>query len=150
VRLRDSGIGIDPAMLPRLFTPFSQADTTLDRRLGGLGLGLALVKGLIELHEGTVEARSEGKDAGATFVVRLPVAAAPRAAQASVPEAPPRPRRILVVEDNVDGAESLRAVLELEGHAVEVAHDGARGIQKAREFRPDVVMCDIGLPGMSG
>jgi two-component system CheB/CheR fusion protein len=150
VRVRDTGIGLDPAMLPRLFEPFNQADSALARSMGGLGLGLALVKGLVEMHGGTVEARSEGKDTGTTLVVRLPLAAAPRAARDPVPEASPRPRRILVVEDNVDGAESLRAVLELDGHAVETAHDGPRGIQKAREFRPDVVVCDIGLPEVSG
>jgi two-component system CheB/CheR fusion protein len=150
VRVRDSGIGVDPQMLPRLFEPFSQADDTLDRRLGGLGLGLALVKGLVELHGGTVEAKSAGKGTGTEFVVRLRLAAAPPAARHAGPGAPSGPRRILVVEDNPDGAESLRAVLELEGHTVEVAYDGPGALEKARAFRPDVVLCDIGLPGMSG
>jgi two-component system CheB/CheR fusion protein len=150
VRVRDTGVGIDAPMLPRLFVPFSQADDTLDRRQGGLGLGLALVKGLVELHGGTVEARSAGKDTGTELVVRLPLAAAPLDAGHPTEAANTRPRRVLVVEDNVDAADSLRAVLELEGHTVEVAHDGPAGIARGRAFRPDVILCDIGLPGMSG
>ncbi|HET8773248.1 MAG TPA: ATP-binding protein, partial [Thermoanaerobaculia bacterium] len=150
VRVRDSGIGIDPSMLPHLFEPFSQADVTLDRSMGGLGLGLSLAKGLIDLHGGTVEAKSAGKDTGTEIVVRLPLSAAPPAARDRVPDLPPRPRRILVVEDNVDGADSLRALLELEGHTVDVAHDGPRAIEKARELRPEVIVCDIGLPVMDG
>jgi two-component system CheB/CheR fusion protein len=150
VRVRDSGIGIEPELLPHLFEPFRQVDSTLARSQGGLGLGLALVKELVGLHGGTVQATSDGKGTGTELTVRLPLATAPAREPASAPGASPRPRRILVVEDHVDGAESLRSVLDLEGHAVEVAHDGAQGIAQAREFRPDVVMCDIGLPGMSG
>ena len=150
LRVRDDGIGIDPQMIPRLFQPFSQADGTLDRGLGGLGLGLALVKGLVELHGGTVEVFSGGRGAGTEFVVRQRIAEAPPAALDAARSAPPRPRRILVIEDNVDAAESLRDVLEMEGHTVEVAHDGPRGLEKGRELRPDVVVCDIGLPGMDG
>lgn len=150
LRIRDSGIGIDPAMLPRLFQPFSQADTTLARSLGGLGLGLALVKGLVELHGGTVEAFSGGAGAGTEFVVRMPLAAAPPIARDAAPAATSRPRRILVIEDNLDGAESLREVLEMDGHTVAVALDGTRGLAKAREFGPEVVLCDIGLPGLDG
>jgi two-component system CheB/CheR fusion protein len=136
-------------MLPRLFQPFSQADTTLDRRLGGLGLGLALVKGLVEAHGGTVEASSGGKGAGTEFVVRLPLAAPP-AARDVTPAPPPRSRRVLIIEDNVDAAESLRLALAMEGHEVEVAHDGSDGLDRAREFGPDVVLCDVGLPQMDG
>jgi two-component system CheB/CheR fusion protein len=150
LRVRDTGAGIEAVMLPRLFQPFSQADATLERRLGGLGLGLALVKGLVELHGGTVEARSGGKGAGSEFVVRLPRAGPPAVPRATAPDARPHPRRILVVDDNLDGAESLRDILAIEGHTVAVAHDGARGVEQAREFRPDVVFCDIGLPGMDG
>ena len=150
VRVRDDGAGIEPAMLPRLFQAFSQADLTLARSLGGLGLGLALVKGLVELHGGTVEALSEGKGKGAELVVRLPLAPPPPAARAPAPAGPPRRRRILVIEDNVDGAESLRAVLQMDGHEVEVAFDGSGGLEKGHSFRPEVVMCDIGLPGMDG
>jgi len=150
LEVRDDGIGIDPELLTRVFEPFSQADTSLDRRQGGLGLGLALVKGLVELHGGTVALSSGGKGTGTAAVVRLPVVSAPAPC-----EAPPRlpiagSRKILVIEDNVDAADSLRLVLELEGHEVEVAHDGPRGIERALAVAPDVVVCDIGLPQMDG
>jgi two-component system CheB/CheR fusion protein len=150
IRVRDDGAGIDPAVLPRLFQPFSQADTTLARSLGGLGLGLALVKGLVALHGGTVEAKSAGKGTGSEFVVRLPLSVAPPIARGAGPALASRPHRILVIEDNADNAESLREVLAMEGHAVEVAYDGPQGLAKGREFRPDIVLCDIGLPGMDG
>jgi two-component system CheB/CheR fusion protein len=149
LRLRDTGIGIEPAMIPRLFQSFIQADTTLNRRLGGLGLGLALVKGLIETHGGTVDVSSGGKGEGSEFVIRLPLAAAPARADVA-PTAPLRPRRILLIEDNLDAAESLRLALELEGHEVLVAHDGPMGLARARELKPEVVLCDVGLPGMDG
>jgi two-component system, chemotaxis family, CheB/CheR fusion protein len=150
LHVRDSGAGIQTAMLARLFEPFSQADDTLARSAGGLGLGLALVKGLVEAHHGTIEARSAGPGAGAEFVVRLPLAASPPTARDPDPSAPVRPRSILVVDDNLDGADSLQAVLKLDGHEVEVANDGPRAIERSRGFHPDVVLCDIGLPGMSG
>jgi len=149
LRVRDTGIGIEPAMIPRLFQPFTQADTTLNRRLGGLGLGLALVKGLVETHGGTVDASSGGKGAGAELVVRLPLAAPPARPEVA-PAAPFRPRRVLVIEDNLDAAESLQLALEMEGHEVAVAHDGPSGLERARELAPDVVLCDVGLPGMDG
>jgi two-component system CheB/CheR fusion protein len=149
LRVRDTGVGIDPAMIPRLFQPFSQADTTLNRRLGGLGLGLALVKGLVDTHGGTIDVSSGGKGAGTEFVLRLPLSAA--AARIEVaPAAPPRPRRILVIEDNLDAAESLQLALKLEGHEVTVAYDGPQGIERARQLTPEVVLCDIGLPDMDG
>jgi two-component system CheB/CheR fusion protein len=147
--VRDTGVGIDPAMIPRLFQPFSQADTTLNRRLGGLGLGLALVRGLVEAHGGTIKVASGGKGMGAEFVVRLPLSVAPVRAEAA-PRAAPLPRRILVIEDNLDAAESLRLALALEGHEVAVAHDGPQGIARARALLPEVVLCDIGLPDMDG
>jgi CheY-like chemotaxis protein len=139
--VEDAGIGIEPALLPRLFEAFTQADRTLDRSRGGLGLGLALVKGLVQLHGGRAEAFSEGPGKGSRFTVRLP----PEGGQAE-PEVP-KSLRILVIEDSRDGAESLRLLLELCGHEVRVAHTGAAGIQAAREFRPGVVLCDLGLPG---
>ncbi|MGB8932446.1 MAG: hybrid sensor histidine kinase/response regulator, partial [Anaeromyxobacteraceae bacterium] len=148
--VRDTGIGIDADLLPRIFQRFSQADGALDRRAGGLGLGLALVKGLVEAHGGTVEASSAGRGAGTELVVRLPLAT-PASTVADPPEAPStRRRRILVIEDNVDAAESLRLSLEIEGHEVAVAHAGTDGLERAREFSPDVVLCDIGLPQMDG
>jgi len=156
--VRDNGIGIDPAMLGKLFQPFSQADTSLARKRSGLGLGLSLVKSLVDMHAGSVRAKSDGLGTGAEFIVRLPLAAADALAAAPAlaraPEPPPgaakRPRRVLIIEDNLDAAASLRDALRLLGHAVHVAHDAPEGIAAAREFRPDVVLCDIGLPTMDG
>jgi two-component system CheB/CheR fusion protein len=151
VRVQDTGCGISPEMLPRLFEPFSQADGTLDRSKGGLGLGLAVVKGLVEMHGGSVRAGSEGVGQGAAFTVTLPLEVAgpieTRRPPASAGEAT---GRVLVIEDNVDAADSLREVLTLSGHEVEVAYRGPEGIEKARQFGPDVVLCDIGLPEMDG
>ena len=148
--IRDTGIGIEPEMLPKVFVPFTQARQSLDRADGGLGLGLALVKTLVELHGGTVQAASAGKNAGVELVVRLPLVARPsRATTASVRRGTP-PRRVLVIEDNSLTAEALRILLELQGHEVRVSHDGASGVATAREFRPNVVLCDLGLPGMNG
>jgi PAS domain S-box-containing protein len=146
----NTGSGIAPEVLPHLFEPFAQADTSLDRSKGGLGLGLALVKGLVEMHGGSVRAASDGR-AGATFTIRLPLHVESAASKAPLAAgADGLRRRVLVIEDNVDAAETLRDALELGGHVVEVAYDGAKGIEKARAFEPDVVLCDIGLPGMDG
>lgn len=152
LRITDTGTGIEPAMLERLFQPFAQADRSLEHSLGGLGLGLSLVKGLVELHGGDVSARSEGANRGAEFVVRVPLdrSAAGATSFASDETAPHTRRRVLIIEDNVDAADALRALLELEGHVVDVAHDGEAGVRLARELRPDVVLCDLGLPGLSG
>ncbi len=160
--VRDTGIGLGPAALERVFTPFVQVGGAGTGR-GGLGLGLSLVKYLAELHAGSVEAHSEGEGRGSTFVFRLPLAARPPAlAAVRLPGASPalavgrsegRPaggRRVLVVEDNADAAESLRLMLQLDGHEVEVAATGEEGLARARAARPDVVICDIGLPGISG
>jgi PAS domain S-box-containing protein len=151
VSVTDTGIGMTSELLASLFQPFVQADPTLDRRKGGLGLGLALVKGLIELHGGEVTARSDGLGAGSAFTVRLPPAraATPREPQAR-PGIPKKRRRVLIVEDNADAAACLRADLELDGHEVTVAHDGVTGVLTARELQPEIVLCDIGLPGMDG
>ncbi|HEX9241672.1 MAG TPA: ATP-binding protein [Anaeromyxobacter sp.] len=152
IRVRDEGIGIAAEVLPHVFEPFVQADRSLDRSRGGLGLGLSLVKALVELHDGTVEVRSDGPGRGAELTIRLPLMpeqpalAAPIAAAR---EAMPR-HRVLVVEDNHDAAETLREMLQLWDHEVEVAHDGRGGVERARAFLPDVVLCDIGLPGMDG
>jgi CheY-like chemotaxis protein/two-component sensor histidine kinase len=150
--VRDEGVGIGPEILPRLFSAFAQADRSLDRSRGGLGLGLALVKGLAELHGGEVEAISGGPGRGAEFLVRLPLTEepAPVAPAAGRPELPAERRRILVVEDSKDAAEALRVLLELRGHEVRVAHTGPQGVAAAKEWRPDVVLCDIGLPGLDG
>ena len=152
VEVEDTGIGIEADLLPRVFDMFTQADHTLDRSRGGLGLGLALVKGLTELHGGGATAASRGPGRGATFTVWVPLGveppAAPKGAEA-LPEA--APRRVLVIEDHRDAAETLRLLLELSGHEVRVARTGPAGVEAAREFRPAVVLCDLGLPGgMSG
>jgi PAS domain S-box-containing protein len=147
----DDGIGIAPELLPRLFHPFVQAGGGLSRALGGLGLGLSLVKELAELHGGTVRARSEGLGKGAEFVIELPLSARPAESASE-----PRPRthrrslRVLVVDDNVDSGRTLADLLELEGHSALVAMDGRGGLETAREQRPDVVICDIGLPDIDG
>ena len=151
LRVRDNGIGIEPAQLPRLFEMFTQVDTSLDRSRGGLGIGLTLVKTLVELQGGRVEAHSEGLGRGSEFVIRLPVAIDQPAAAA-----PPRAitsvarRRVLIVDDNPDGAESLALLLTLEGHETHVAHDGLDAIAAAERLRPDVTLLDIGLPGLNG
>jgi PAS domain S-box-containing protein len=151
VRVRDEGVGIAPELLGRIFDPFTQAEDTLHRSSGGLGIGLSLVKGLVELHGGSVEARSEGSGRGAEFLVRLPVCSEPPAVSGRLRSGATTPRRrVLVIEDNVDAAETLREVLLLWDHEVEVAYDGREGVEKARAFRPDVVLCDIGLPVMDG
>jgi PAS domain S-box-containing protein len=151
VRVADTGVGMTEEVLGRLFEPFSQADSTLDRSKGGLGLGLAMVKGLVELHGGSVEARSAGLGHGAELTVSLPLAAPPTESpggRSVVPET--TRRRVLVIEDNRDGADSLREMLEIEGQEVEVAYSGPEGLAKARSFKPDLVLCDIGLPEMDG
>jgi PAS domain S-box-containing protein len=149
--IRDTGIGIEPALLSQVFDPFTQGEQTLDRSRGGLGLGLALVRGLVQLHGGEVWAESEGIGHGAAFHIRLPVAsaAAEPAAVASLPS-PAGPIRVLIVEDNRDAAQSLRDLLELFGCTVEVAHSGPEALASARRCLPEVVLCDLGLPGMDG
>lgn len=151
IRVSDTGIGISADVIPRLFQPFEQADSSIERTRGGLGLGLALVKRLVELHEGEVSVRSDGLGTGAEFTIRLPLAKKEAAAAAVLGKEPGgASKRVLVIEDNVDAAQSLRESLELSRHQVEVAYNAPEGIEKARIFKPDVVLCDIGLPEMSG
>lgn len=154
IRVEDSGAGISPEMLRNLFTPFIQADTSLDRNSNGsgLGLGLALVKGLTELHGGEVCAHSDGLGQGAVFTVNLPLLTSPVYAPAdeSAATVPCRSLRILVIEDIKDVADSLEALLVEDGHEVMVVYDGNGGLDGAKKFRPDIVLCDIGLPGMDG
>jgi len=151
VRVADTGVGMPPELVARIFQPFAQAETTLDRSRGGLGLGLALVKGLVELHGGEVVATSAGLGQGSEFVVRLPLELDAVAAAPPGPASPARrARRVLIIEDNADAAESLREALEFGAHEVAVASTGPEGLAAARTFRPEVVLCDIGLPGMDG
>ncbi|HEV2856416.1 MAG TPA: chemotaxis protein CheB [Thermoanaerobaculia bacterium] len=150
VRVRDTGIGMQPELLARVFEPFSQADRGPDRSRGGLGLGLSLVKALVELHGGSVEAASPGLGRGSEVTIRFPLltGAEDTDAMADPPREEPAPvRRCLVIEDNVDAAESMALLLNLDGHETEVAFDAAGGLEKARRFHPEVVLCDIGLPG---
>lgn len=158
VRVRDNGIGIAPDLLARVFELFTQANRSLDRSQGGLGVGLTLVRRLIELHGGAVEAHSAGLGKGSEFVVRLPTISAPtnNGSFDSTPMAnghstnPALRLRTIVVDDNVDAAESLADLLRMLGHDVQVAYDGPGGLAMARAAKPDVVLLDIGLPGMSG
>jgi CheY-like chemotaxis protein len=138
-------------LLPHIFDLFVQADDTIDRSQGGLGIGLTLVRRLVELHGGTIKASSGGKDQGSTFTVRLP-AAQPVAAAATgaPPDARPSSRRVLLVDDNADAREMYGMVLEADGHEVYEAGDGARALDLFHRARPDVAIVDIGLPGMDG
>jgi CheY-like chemotaxis protein len=151
--VRDTGIGIEATLLPNIFDVFVQGDRTLERTRGGLGLGLSVVKRLVEMHAGHVRAKSDGPGQGSEFSVRLPVAPEPAALTTVRPEAPPRicqASRVLVIEDSLDAAASLEMLLCMRGHDVRVAHTGTEGVAAARAWTPDVVLCDIGLPELDG
>jgi two-component system CheB/CheR fusion protein len=156
LRVRDTGMGIPPEMLPKMFDLFTQAERTLDRAEGGLGIGLTLVRRLTEMHNGVVEAFSAGPGEGSEFVVRLPLLPdVSPAAAAHEPDSGKRAKaavthRILVVDDNRDSANSLAMLLRLVGHDVHTTHDGRQAIVAAATYRPDLVLLDIGLPGMDG
>ena len=155
ISVKDNGIGIPPAMLGRVFDMFTQVDRTLEKTTGGLGIGLSLVKGLLELHGGTIEAKSDGEGMGSEFVVRLPVlvdtAAGPDSPTGRPGQVvPPALRRILVVDDNPDAADFLGQLLELLGNDVRTANDGEAGIAMAAQFRPELVLMDIGMPKLNG
>lgn len=155
LRVRDDGVGMEADLLPRLFQPFSQGAASLARTQGGLGLGLALVKMLVNLHEGSVHAFSAGPNLGSEFTIRLPLAGAQHTHEAPATHTPMTAEdrkgvRILLIEDNRDAASTLLEALQLEGYQVALAHSGADGVALAREFRPQVVLCDIGLPGQDG
>jgi len=147
VDVEDTGVGIPPELQARLFDPFSQADQDLARSKGGLGLGLALTRGLAQLHGGSVGVHSAGPGRGSRFSLCLPLAAAVEAAPAGAPTAAPAGRRILVIEDNEDAALTLADLLGLMGHEVRVAFTGEGGVAAAREFQPEAVISDLGLPG---
>ncbi len=153
VTVRDSGIGIPTEQLTRVFDLFSQVDPAISHAHGGLGIGLYLVRRLVDMHKGTVEALSEGPDRGSAFFVRLPAAPA-------VAAVPPRPaalapaiapgRRVLIVDDNVDAASCLALLLQASGNETHVAHDGFEAVQTAETVRPEIIVLDIGLPQMDG
>ncbi len=154
IRIRDTGVGIPEELLPRIFEMFMQGDVSLERTRAGLGVGLTLVKNLVALHGGTVEARSSGVGSGSEFTVCLPIdpKAQPARRPAYVPDdlRQARPLRILVADDNDDGREMLGYLLTAEGHTVELAVDGPSAIETAGSFHPDVAILDIGMPGMNG
>ena len=154
VTIKDSGVGIPADMLPKVFDLFTQVDRTLERAGGGLGIGLSLVQRLVAMHRGTVTARSEGPGRGSEFIVRLPALAEPPntlpgSEGAGVPAAS-KARRILIVDDNRDSADSLAILLRFAGHDTETAYDGVEGIEKAGSFRPDALLLDIGMPKLNG
>jgi signal transduction histidine kinase len=150
LRVSDTGIGIDPTMLPHVFELFAQAEQPMDRSVGGLGIGLTLSRRLVEIHGGAITAASEGRGRGAQFTVRLPVEVAGTPAPTPAVVTPDRSRSILVIEDNDDARESLRLLLESLGHRVLEAGDGAHGLALALHHRPEVVLIDLGLPGLDG
>jgi signal transduction histidine kinase/ActR/RegA family two-component response regulator len=153
VRIRDTGIGIAPDALPRVFDMFQQAEPTLERSAGGLGIGLTLARRLVEMHEGRIDIRSPGPGQGTEVEVRLPIRAAP-AAEVVADEQPTvavtHNLRVLIVEDNLDAAEMLDMAVSRLGHVTRLAHDGATAVALARQFAPDVIFLDIGLPVMNG
>jgi CheY-like chemotaxis protein len=153
VRVRDEGIGIAPAMLPNVFDLFTQVDDSLDRTKGGLGIGLTLVRAIVELHGGRIRARSPGLDRGSCFLFQLPIARDP-GARAERPSTrangKAHQRRLILVDDNVDAVESLALVLTADGHEVRTAYDGETALRIAEAFRPELIILDIGLPGMDG
>jgi PAS domain S-box-containing protein len=154
ITIKDSGIGIPPELLPKIFDMFMQVDRTMTRTHGGLGIGLTLVKRLVEMHGGSVEAWSEGKDKGSEFTIRVPALADPRNRERDAIPAddsmPKGHRRILIVDDNELSANSLSILLGMAGNETRTAYDGAEAVATAETFRPDVVLLDLGLPLMDG
>jgi CheY-like chemotaxis protein len=154
IRVRDNGAGIAPEQLPTIFDLFMQVDGSLGRSYGGLGIGLALARHLVEMQEGRLQAQSDGLGKGSEFTVKLPVVSATAGQEAKTVLEPGKntglPLSVLVVEDNVDAADSLSMLLRLYGHDVRVARTGPTALQMASASRPDVVLLDIGLPGMDG
>ena len=151
VRVKDNGVGMDAELSRSAFDLFKQGQHAVHRPQGGLGIGLTLVQRLVRLHGGTVEARSAGVDRGSEFIVRLPAVGEAGESEPATPERfSPKPRKVLVIDDNSDAANALRMLLENDGHNVKVAHDGVSGLALAREYRPEYLLLDIGLPRLSG
>jgi CheY-like chemotaxis protein/two-component sensor histidine kinase len=153
VRVKDTGVGIGPDLLPQVFDLFTQAKRTLDRSQGGLGVGLTVVRKLVEMHGGTTEAHSSGLGQGSEFIVRLPVMrSALRQTTVSSAETaqPTQAWRVLVVDDNIDSADSITSLLEASGHDVKVAYSAEKALEMAAEYQPEIMLLDIGLPEMDG
>jgi signal transduction histidine kinase/ActR/RegA family two-component response regulator len=152
VRVRDNGRGIEPAALRNLFDLFYQVEQNIDRAEGGLGIGLSLVKSLVEMHGGEIEAHSAGSGRGSEFIVRLPMLAneGTVVGKSAGPSQPPKPARILVVDDNRDSADSMAQLLRFDGHDVLTSQDGRQAVEVAVRERPDFILLDIGLPGLNG
>ncbi len=151
IRVTDTGIGMEPHILARVFEPFMQADRSIDRSRGGLGLGLALAKGLVEMHGGDVMASSAGLGMGSEFRIRLPLGKKGKSpAPVAFRSQPMKSYRILLIDDQRDAILPLQKMLKLFGQEVAVAVDGKKGLETARKFRPEIVLCDIGLPDMNG
>jgi signal transduction histidine kinase len=150
IDVMDSGVGMSPELLPRVFDLFVQSDRTLDRSQGGLGIGLSVVKRLVEMHGGEVGARSAGVGHGSTFEVRLPLVTPIPATHPETEATKAAPRRVFIVDDNVDAADTLAMLLELEGHEVRAVHNPGDAIEQIEGFRPDVALVDIGLPDIDG
>jgi signal transduction histidine kinase/CheY-like chemotaxis protein len=154
VTIDDNGVGIPAHMLPKVFEMFTQVDSSLEKSHGGLGIGLNIVKRLVEMHDGTIEAASDGEGKGSTFTVRLPVVSAPAKApsggQARAQATPAARRRILIVDDNQDAAISLAMMLKLKGNETQTADNGLVALDMAAAFRPNVILLDIGMPKLNG
>jgi CheY-like chemotaxis protein len=150
IAVTDSGVGIPPDLLPKVFDLFVQSERSLDRSQGGLGIGLSVVRRLIEMHDGSVRASSEGLGHGARFELRLPTIPAPHVLDPASPERQLAAKRILVVDDNVDAADSLAMVLNQRGHNAEAVFSPSAAIERAATLNPEIVLLDIGLPGMDG
>ncbi len=153
VTVKDNGAGIPPDKLKSIFDMFTQVDSTSDRSQGGLGIGLTLLKRLVEMHDGTIEPRSAGEGMGSEFIVRLPILSKPTAALdsgADGAQESPVHRRILIVDDNRDSAESLAMLFEITGNKTYVAYDGVEALEAIEAHRPGVVLLDIGLPRLDG
>jgi CheY-like chemotaxis protein len=150
IRVTDTGIGISADLLPRVFDLFVQGDRTLDRSQGGLGIGLSVVQRLVEMHGGHVTANSEGVGKGSRFEIRLPAISKPGEPASAAEGTAAPPRRVLIVDDNVDSADSLAMVLTFDGHQTERVYTARAALERAKAFHPDVVLLDIGLPEMDG
>ncbi|HEX5419005.1 MAG TPA: ATP-binding protein, partial [Gammaproteobacteria bacterium] len=153
ITVSDNGMGIAPETMPTIFQMFTQGDSSLERRQGGLGVGLALTRGLVELHGGAIQVHSAGSGLGTSFAVSLPTVEAPRLVEEQEVQPAAEPKhalRILLVDDNVDFASSLALLLKEMGHQVSVAHEAQGGLEAARALRPEVAFLDIGLPGING